>query len=784
MLVNIEKINAGFEKIAHHIIKLRWLYLSLFVTTLVACMYGATLVKIDTSNENSFLESDSINIQTDHFEEIFGNDQYVIVLLENENLFSYESLSLLRKLHNELNDSVVFVERITSINDIEFTVGDEYGMVIEQIVPDEIPRNQEQLKQIREKAFSKENFRKRLISSDGTQTLLSIKFTPFPEDWQGDYDTSPDELAGMSVLNVINKEKYKSLNPKAVGMPVINHQKREYFAGESARVMGLAILLAIIILIIALRSARGVVVPVVSAISSMVVVYGVVGFLGTPVDNMVLSFPFLIGFAVSIAYSIHLFSFFQRHFRQHGIRKEAIIYSFGEVGWGVLFTALTTITALLSAIFIPVKTVRFIGLSTAGIVASTFITVMVLTPVLLSFGKNKKRHPEYLKKKQSKFEKRLFSLGKWILAHPKKITVVYLLLMGLLVWGTTKVNVDTNPKKTIGTKVSYVKNLFAISKTELGSLYSYEVMIELPEQGMAKEPEVLKKLEMLETKALESTLAKKSNSILDVVKDMNQVLHEDNPDYYKIPENRELVAQLLLLYENAGGTESEYWVDYDYKYLRLSVHLNDMMVKQMTQDFNEVAEYAEELFPDSDINIVGAIPQFIKMIGYITHGQLVSFGIAMLVIASLLMLVFGSVKTGLIALIPNITPAIVIGGLMGFLDIPLDSSTVLIMPMILGLAVDDTIHFINHSKMEFIRTRNYKESILKSMRSVGVALVYTTLVLSANFLTYLTSEVKFYFFLGILAVSGMLSALIADFFITPLLFKRFKIFGEEKQLNN
>ena len=121
---------------------------------------------------------------------------------------------------------------------------------------------------------------------------------------------------------------------------------------------------------------------------------------------------------------------------------------------------------------------------------------------------------------------------------------------------------------------------------------------------------------------------------------------------------------------------------------------------------------------------------------------------------------------------------------MGFLDIPLDTSTVLLMPMILGLAVDDTIHFINHSKMEFIWTRNYKESILKSIRSVGVALVYTTLVLSANFLTYLTSEVKFYFFLGILAMSGMISALIADFFITPLLFKRFKIFGEEKQLNS
>jgi len=780
MLLNIEKINSRFERIAHHILKLRWLYLSVFVVTLIACMYGTTLVKIDTSNENSFLESDSINIQTDHFKEIFGNDQYIIVLLENENLFSYESLTLLRDLHNELSDSVVFAERITSINDIEFTVGDEYGMVIEQVVPDVIPTNPKQLERIKEKAFSKENFRKRLISSDGTQTLLMIKFAPFPEDWQEEYETSPDQLAGKLVLNVINQDKYKLLNPKAVGMPVMSFEKRQYFAGERSRVMGMAILLSIIILSIAMRSVWGVVVPVFAAISSMVVVYGVVGFIGTPVDNMVLIFPFLIGFAVSIAYSIHLFSFYKWHYRQHGNRREAIIYTYGEVGWGVLFTALTTITALLSALFIPVKTVRFMGLSSAGIVAATFVIVMLLTPVLLSFGKNKKQHPKYLKNKHSKFENRLYNLGVWILGNPKKITIVYMLIMGLLIWGTSMVTVDTDIKKTIGTKVPYVKNLFEIAQTELGSLYSYEIMIELPEEGMAKDPDVLKKLETLETKALESSLAKKSNSILDVIKDMNQVLHEDNIAYYQIPENRELVAQLLFLYENAGGSESEYWVDYGYRYLRLSVHLNDMQVKQMTEDFNEVSRYAKELFPKSEINIVGTVPQFIKMIDYITRGQIISFGIALLVIAVLMMIVFGSVKTGLIALIPNLTPALVIGGIMGFSGIPISSSTVLIMPVILGLAVDDTIHFINHSKIEFLRTRNYSESILRSIRSVGVALVFTTLVLGANFLTYLTSEVKYYFFLGILAVSGMLSALLADFFITPLLFKRFNIFGEEK----
>lgn len=780
MIINIEKINAGFEKLAVHLIRFRWLYLICFILCLIASLYGVKLVQIDTSNENSFLESDSINIQTDLFKEIFGNDQYVVVLLENEDLFSYESLSIIRKLHEELEDSVAFVERVTSINDIEFTIGTEYGMTIEQIVPAIIPRSDTALKHIKEKAFSKENFRKRLISSDGKQTMVSVKFMPFPEEWQDKYEASPEELSGKSILNIISKEEYQSLNPRAVGMPVINYEKRNYFEAESRRNMLLAVSLAIIILVIALRSVRGVLIPVITAVSSIIMMYGIVGFMGTEVDNMVLSIPFLIGFAVSIAYSIHLFSFFKRHFKLHGNRREAIIYSFGEVGWAVLFTALTTVTALLSALFIPVKTVRFMGFSTAGTVAITFFVVMILTPVFLSFGKNKKQHPAYLKKHNSKIEKFLFGLGKWILANPRKIIFSYLILMAVLIWGTTKVVVDTNPKKSIGTKVPYVKNLFEVAQTELGTLYSYDIMIELPEAGMAKDPDVLRKLEKLETKALESNLTKRSNSILDVIKDMNQVMHEDDPAYYRIPESRNLAAQLLLLYENAGGTESEYWVDYDYQYLRLSVHLKDIRVQEMTDDFIAVKKTAEKLFPKSSINIVGTVPQFIKMIGYITKGQIVSFGIALIVIALLMMIVFGSMKTGLIAIIPNLTPALVIGGIMGFCDIPLDYSTVLIMPMILGLAVDDTIHFINHSKLEFQRTGNYHLSILRSIKAVGVALVYTTLVLSANFVTYMTSEVRFYFFMGILAVAGMISALMADFFITPLLFKRFKIFGEEQ----
>lgn len=144
-----------------------------------------------------------------------------------------------------------------------------------------------------------------------------------------------------------------------------------------------------------------------------------------------------------------------------------------------------------------------------------------------------------------------------------------------------------------------------------------------------------------------------------------------------------------------------------------------------------------------------------------------------------MMFVFGSVRIGLIGLIPNVTPAIVVGGLMGWLGYPLDMMTATIMPMILGLAVDDTIHFINHGRLEFDRQRNYHKAVLRSFRIVGTPLILTSIIITVNFSVYITSEGLSFLHMGFLSVAGIISALVADLCITPVLFSKFKIFGKE-----
>ena len=291
---------------------------------------------------------------------------------------------------------------------------------------------------------------------------------------------------------------------------------------------------------------------------------------------------------------------------------------------------------------------------------------------------------------------------------------------------------------------------------------------------------MLRRLEELASIVEGYPLTKRTTSILDILKDLNQTLNEGDAAYFRIPDTEEEVAQMMMLYENAGGTESEYWVDYDYRRLRLMVEISDFNSAEVEKELNDIDRRAREVFPGATITAVGNLPQYNVMMQYLVRGQMLSFIISVLIIGVILMIAFQSVKVGLIGLIPNIMPAIFVGGIMGWAGIPLDMMTATIIPMMLGMAVDDTIHFINHSKLEYDRCGKYPKSINRTFRVVGVAIVTTSIITSAVFGSFATSPCAMNSHFGWLAVVGIISALAADLFVTPVLVKRFKVFGNEK----
>ena len=162
----------------------------------------------------------------------------------------------------------------------------------------------------------------------------------------------------------------------------------------------------------------------------------------------------------------------------------------------------------------------------------------------------------------------------------------------------------------------------------------------------------------------------------------------------------------------------------------------------------------------------------------LVKGELKSFMFSFIIIAVLMIVAFSSITTGLIGMIPNLAPVLFIGAVMGYFKMDLDMMTMTIMPMVLGIAVDDTIHFTNRCKLEFERTGSYKESLKISFREIGKTLGMTTFILCAMFSVFLGCPVACLFRIGLLTIVGLGSALLADYTLTPVLIYVTKPFKE------
>jgi predicted RND superfamily exporter protein len=268
------------------------------------------------------------------------------------------------------------------------------------------------------------------------------------------------------------------------------------------------------------------------------------------------------------------------------------------------------------------------------------------------------------------------------------------------------------------------------------------------------------------------------SSVTETIKEMNRVFNGDNPAWYRIPDTREELAELILFCDSDSVHET---LDEDFSTAVLKVEIMDWDGNKIVDDMARAKVFAQELFPDADSSVIGTVADFAAMNNKIVYGELASFSGSFFIILILLALVFVSVPMGLIGMIPNIAPVIILGGIMGYTGTSLDMLTMTIMPMILGIAVDDTIHFTSRIKVELERGSSYRDAALNSFRAIGKTLGMTTVILCAMFAVYTMSPVAMLSRMGLYSIIGLGAALLADYTLTPLLICALKPLGKESR---
>lgn len=782
--MQVKKINGWFEKFGRFEVKHRWAFIiGLIILTIVGCL-GLSRLKLDNGESDWFDDWETTKLNQDHFEAIFGSTDSLAAHITAKDVFDPEILQMIDELGQDLLNNVPYASSVTSLMELSIPVGTEDGFEVSSPFEDGVPSDPAVLAEKKAFIMSRESLVNNLVSEDCTETWLIVNLEQYSED----LSTAMKKIAPPA-MEIFKSEKYRSNDKwtlRETGLSYTEYEEEKVTNQQCISRIGIGFIVMLIFLIIFIRSLRGVVVPTIATIGALGTTLGFSGWMNIKGNNTMILVTVLLSMALAVGYSVHYINSFKMHFRKTGQRKESIVMGIRDSGWALFFTVITTMGGMLSYLSAGIRPMRWVGGITAAAVMVVFIYIMILLPCLYSFGKDKDAsHAETDGSTAS--DLKVEAMGKSIL-NKKWITVIAtVLVVAACIPGILKINVNMNYTEMMGERTDYVKRLMAITRSQLGSQYSYEVLIEYPDEEAMKDPVKLKKMDQLTEMIGTLPTTKISNgkprisSVTKVIKEMNRTLNGDDPAYYVIPDDQDLVSQIMFLYEISGGSDLYDYISEDFKAAYLHIELSGYDGEEIVRTLDSVKGFIAELFPDaSNAGVVGEVVQYAQMNGKLVRGSIRSIGVSLLIILVLLIIAFTSFRTGLIAMIPNVVPIILIGGLMGYLGWNLDMITAMIMPMILGIAVDDTIHFTNHIKYHWELTGDYRTAVLASYREIGKTMIMTTVILCAMFLIFLTSSMTCLVRLGWLSIIGLGSALIADYTITPVLLFITKPFGKEK----
>ena len=788
--MKVLEINKAFRKFGEIQVKFRWLFLlAMFVITAVG-LSGLRKFVAEDLQEDWFGDKEKIKLATDRFEETFGNEDVITVLVQTKDVFDSDVLNMIDRLGNEMMETIPYARDVMSVVEVSVAKGTDDGMQVVTPFEDGIPdthtaEGKAEMESIKKFLLSREAIANKLVSEDATETWVILYLYGYGEE--DNKARTGMYKAGRAAHKLLEDPKWQSdkWNLICAGTPYTECEESDVMRKEMSRNLISGFIAMIICLILFVRSLRGLIVPLFSTVGGIGVVFGFMSYFGIVADQNMMTIPILLGMALSVGYSIHYINSFKLHFRQTGIRKESVVMSVEETGWPLFFTALTTIASLISFALVDIGPLKWLGLTSSATVLVVFLYAIILIPVLLSFGKDKKKEESATTQKVTKADLAFESFGKRVLKHSKAVLIVGFAMIVVFIPGIFKIRVTLDYIEMLGLKIPYIARLAKLQDTQLGSVYSYKILIEYPDVDEFKKPERMFALEKLENTLGNLSLTRKSNgkprvkSVLDIVKETNRMLNGDDPAYYSIPDDEDLLTQELFLYEITGGSRLYDWLNADYNMAYVNVNLATYNSSQIASNIADAEKAAEELFPGAEVSAIGAVAEFAEMNGKIVRGELKSFAGSFIMIAAMLILVFMSIRTGLIGMIPNVTPVIILAGIMGYFRFRLDMMTMTVMPMILGIAVDDTIHFINHVKYYYEVHGNYKDAILRTYLEIGKTMCMTTVIICAMFLIYAFSPMNTMHRIGMLSIIGLTTALAADYLMTPVLIYVTKPFGKE-----
>ncbi len=695
----------------------------------------------------------------------FGEGELMMVVIKATDVFTPEVLSYVQST----TDAVARVEgvgRVTSLTTVkEVLVAN--GATATRPLLSGVPTDTETLNRKRATALSNPLWVGSLISSDATVTAINVFLPPLMRDSR---DAS---RIIQAVRQLLPAGKPEGVQAFLTGLSPVFEESASYAKRDFSRFFWLTWLLMAILLFLAFRTLRGVFLPLGVSFLSVLWTLGLMVTTGQTITTVGAMLPTLIA-VVCFSDTVHILAHYYELAQEGDNRRDVLLDTMEHMITACFLTSSTTAVAFGSLVLARLSSIRQFGMWAAVGIMLAYVLNIVLTPIVLSWL------PLPGPRVQRRYERSLcgYMLARFVDVsrsgrHWVPATAAVLAVLSLL--AVTQLRVETSIARFLPESAPAVRGL-AIAQDKLTGFGSVELVLEGPE-GCFREPWALRNLREIETYLEDQKEVGVALSIIDLLQWTHGIVEQTSSDLLSDPNARGLVAEYLFLFSGSGYANAlTSLMTENASEARISARLRvEGTGEQLALIGGLEQAVAERLDKRLTYRTTGEAERIHQQVASVIRSQTSSFGYALLAIAVLMVLYLRSLKAALLAMIPNLLPVLLTVGVMGAVGISLNFATVMITSIAIGIAVDDTIHFLVRYRRELRADPDRAKAIEKTILCSGRAMAFTSAAIAAGCGLFILSDFAPNRYFGSLMAFTMLTALLADLLVLPYLVKVCKL---------
>lgn len=688
----------------------------------------------------------------------------VILAVEAEDtIFKPEVIKKLKTLNSEIRTRNEYVMRTLGLPNMSVMKKTSGGVSFDYLYRD-IPETQEEAEEFRRLVMSNRTLSDLLVSNDEKSTYIAI----FIGGGGPDFDVIPQHIG--EIKKIMSEQRMPGVKYHLVGGPILNEELKRHTKLQAYTFSPLVFALITLLLIVLLRRAADIAIVVAATFCSVVWSLGLYVGAGHELHSLSVALPPLL-LVISVADAVHLIVRFREEAGRGKRGTEAVGGALRLMFLPCLFTSVTTAAGFGVLCLSGIPIIREFGLYAAAGLMITFFVSLTMVPSLLflrqrltgapagSDGGARNSAQDFL---HSTLDK-IFGL---VIRRGNVIIAVAVIIIIVSIAGATRIKVETN-RADFFRKSHPLRRQMAFVEERLIGLTSIEFLFSAQDGGDMTSAGALRDMLELQEFLRANEHITSVISIADFVADINAMLTGRR----EVPDNAAHVLSMI----RRNRIEYSFFVFQNGRNARVSGRLKYIPTEELQLLLKDIDEYlAANESPDYDVLVTGVGPIYTGLADRVLEGQIRSFALVMAIVAVMMILLFRSLRWGLFALAPNVIPVLFVMGVMGWFGVTLNLATMMIASIAIGIAVDDTIHFIVRFRRELAESGDHREAARRALTTTGRAVVTTTVVLIAGYGILMVSSFVPIAHFGLLSAVTMFAALAADVLLLPALLIKLK----------